>query len=169
MQLLDERPIEMDAPKIFTTDKIAKLLLLPEWRVVRFAQVREYGIIPEYGEASGPGSRRLYSLENLCEIALASWLLQAGLQVKAIAYVLAQVRKQGGLSHFVTSFKHNDTYLGVIRSPAGKKVNQEAVYLHDWEQLRKIFKNTTHLSVLVIPIGLNFAILHSFLDRQMGD
>ena len=82
-------------PRVFTTEKIARLLELPEWRVVRFAQVPGYGIRPAWGEASGPGSRRLYSLENVCEIALASWLVQAGLRVEVIGRVLKQMWKQG--------------------------------------------------------------------------
>jgi hypothetical protein len=160
--------LQLDA-KVFTTEKIAKVLFLPEWRVVRFAQMKDYGIIPQYAEASGPGSRRLYSLENVCEIALAWWLLQAGLQVKPIGQVLAQVRRQGGLKHFVTSVKNLDTYMGVIRSPKGKKVNQDAVYLFDWDQLKKIFElqQSPLKSVLIIPISLNFAILRNLLDMKM--
>jgi len=155
--------------KVFTTEQIAKLLLLKPWRVVRFAEVKDFGITPHYGVPDGPGSRRLYDIENLCEIALAAWLLEAGLQVKAIGQVLAQLRRQGGLSHFVTSYKHGETYLGIIRYPGGKKVSQDAVYLHEWKQLSKIFAHALHTSVLVIPIGLNFGMLHSFLDHKLGD
>jgi hypothetical protein len=154
----------MDA-RIFSTEKIAKLLKLPEWRVVRFAQVKDYGITPYYWEGTGPGSRRLYSLENLCEMALASWLLDAGLQVKAIGRVLAQVRLQGGLSHFMTSDKHYGVYLGVVRAPKGKNVLQDAVYLRNWEQLEKILGHARNTSVLVLPVGLSFAIL----QRQLND
>jgi DNA-binding transcriptional MerR regulator len=158
---------EMDA-KVFTTEKIARLLFLPEWRVVRFAQVKDYRITPHYGVAAGPGSRRLYSLENVCEIALAWWLLQAGLQVKAIGHVLEHVRSQGGLNHFVTSLKHIDTYMGVIRTSQGKKVMQDVAYIHDWEQLKKIFAHSQFGNVLVIPVGLNFAILQKMIEKAKG-
>jgi hypothetical protein len=59
--------------------------------------------------------------------------------------------------------------MGVIRSPKGKKVNQDAVYLFDWDQLKKIFElqQSPLKSVLIIPISLNFAILRNLLDMKM--
>ena len=128
----------------------------------------DYGIEPYFGEAAGPGSRRLYNLENVCEMALASWLLQAGLPVKAVGNVLTQLRRQGGLTRFVTSTQHSYVNLGVIRAPKGKKMSQDAVYLQNWEHLEKIFKREWHVSVLVIPIGLRFIDLWGRLE-QTGD
>src|SRR5271169_1908118 len=85
--------------QIFTTEKVARIADLKEWQVVRFAQNSKFGITPTFGNAAGPGSRRLYGLENVCQMALASWLLQAGLRVDVIGRVLKQVRKQGDLKH----------------------------------------------------------------------
>jgi hypothetical protein len=160
----------MDA-KIFTTEKIARVLDLPEWRVVRFAQVPGFGIRPEWGEATGPGSRRLYSLENVCQIALAWWLLQAGLRVAVIGRVLKQMHKQGGLSHLL-NLRGNQvlsTYLGVIRGPKGKTASQDAVYIHNWEHLENAVTSEPFKSVLVIPIGLSFHQLRMSLEEQKGE
>ena len=154
--------------QIFTTDQIARVLHVPEWRIVRFAQIKQYGITPAFGDAKGSGSRRLYSLENVCQMALASWLAEAGLRVELIGRVLERVTRKGGLSRFVESKKYTDWYLGVVRAPKGKKVRQDAVYIDDWKQLTNIFEYSTHTSVLVIPIGMNFAVLRNLIE-QTGD
>jgi len=153
----------MDSP-VFTTERIAEVLKLPTWRVVRFAQVEDYGITPYYADASGPGSRRLYSLENVCEIALASWLVQAGLQVKVIGRVLEQVRKQGGLSHLLSPDEFK-TYLGVVRSPNGKSSSQETVFIRNWKHLEDASHRYPFTSVLLVPIGLNLYQLNARLER----
>jgi len=153
--------------QVFTTEKIARIAGLPEWRVVRFAQNPGFGITPAFGNAAGPGSRRLYNLENVCQIVLASWLLQAGLRVEVIGRVLKQVRKQGDLKHRLKqpTEKAKDVYLGVIRTPKGKIAEQEAVFIHSWEHLQSIFERTWDTSVLVIPIGLRFIVLGNVLDK----
>lgn len=160
----------MDAT-IFTTDRIARLLKLPEWRVVRFAQVSGYGIKPAWWDDTGPGSRRLYDLENVCEIALASWLVQAGLRVAVIGRVLKQLRKQGGLRHLLTQpwGKAVSTYLGIVRTPKGKTARQEAVYIQNWEHLENIFHQAPYTSALVFPIGLSFQQLNTLLNIDKGE
>jgi DNA-binding transcriptional MerR regulator len=157
----------MDA-KIFTTEKAARVLELPEWRVVRFAQIKKYGITPAYSEAAGPGSRRLYDLENVCEIALASWLTQAGLRIEVVGRVLKKLRNQGSLSHYLKLpwEKAMGTYLGVIRAPKGQKTNQEVVLIQSWEHLENIFRRDPYASALVIPIGSQFKLLDRRLSEQ---
>ena len=156
----------MDA-RVFTTERIAKITRLPEWRVVRFAQDPKFGITPAFGAAAGPGSRRLYNLENLCQMALASWLLQAGLRVEVIGRVLKQVLKQGDLKHRLKQppEKAKDVYLGVIRTPKGKTAEQEAFFIQSWEQLQTIFRRDWETSVLVVPIGMRFVVLGNVLDE----
>jgi DNA-binding transcriptional MerR regulator len=153
--------------QVFTTEKIAKITHLPEWRVVRFAQDPKFGITPAFGAATGPGSRRLYDIENVCQMALASWLLQAGLRVEVVGRVLRQVRKQGDLKHRLKqpAEKSKDVYLGVIRTPKGKIAEQDAVFIHTWEHLQNIFDKNGETSVLVVPIGLRFTVLGNVLDH----
>ena len=135
---------------------------------MRFAQIKQYGITPAFGDARGSGSRRLYSLENVCQMALATWLTDAGLRVEVIGKVLEGVQRHGGLTRFVDSNKHVHKFLGVVRAPKGKKVRQDAVYIEDWKQLEKIFEHSTHASVVIIPIGMNFAIMRNLIE-QRGD
>jgi hypothetical protein len=163
----------MDATRIFTTEKAAEVLGLPEWRVVRFAQIKKYGISPAFAEAEGPGSRRLYNLENVCEMALASWLVQAGLRIEVIGRVIKQVRRTGGLSYLLSldQSKAQTEYLGIIRTPRGRITGQEAVPIQSWDRLQSIFKHNADASLVIIPIGLRF---HSLAKRlgypeQKGD
>jgi DNA-binding transcriptional MerR regulator len=151
----------MDA-KVFTTEKVARILGVPEWRVVRFAQTKKYGITPAYGQASGSGSRRLYNVENVCEMALASWLTEAGLRIEVIARVLTQVRNQGGLARYLDEDWERETlhtYLAIVRKPMRQpkgKATQDAVFIHDWEWLGKTLEKELFSSALIIDIGRRF-------------
>jgi DNA-binding transcriptional MerR regulator len=158
----------MDA-RIFTTEKIARILEAPEWRIVRFAQLKKYGIRPALVQASGPGSRRLYNVENVCEMALALWLTQAGLRIDVIGRVLQQVREQGGLSRYLDEDSEREslrTYLAIIRKLKGKftsitnqKTIQEAVYIRDWERLGNILTQEHFSSALVIDVGFRLQFM----------
>jgi len=158
----------MKQPKIFTTEKIAQILEVSQWRVVRFAEIKKFGITPALDEGKGSGRRRLYDLENVCEMALASWLLEAGLRIEVVGRALSRMRRQGGLSYLLEQpdAKVQDSYLGVIRAPRGKITGQEAVFLQSWEQLIKIFARDSDASVLIIPVGLRFLSLKRRLAEQ---
>jgi DNA-binding transcriptional MerR regulator len=154
---------QMDA-KVFTTEKVARILRVPEWRVVRFAQNRKYGIQPAYGQAAGSGSRRLYNVENVCEMALASWLTEAGLRVEVIGRILKQVRNQGGLARHLDPTWEEETFhtfLAIVRKldADGKLRAQDAVYIHDWEWLGNTLKHTVFSSALVMDLGRRFWML----------
>jgi DNA-binding transcriptional MerR regulator len=162
---LDAGACQLDL-KIFTTEKVARILGVPEWRVVRFAQTGAYGIKPALADATGPGSRRLYNLENVCEIALALWLTQAGLRIEVIGRALKKARVEG-LSHYLNLpwNKAKNTYLAVVRAPKGKITGQEGVVIQSWEQLEKIFNRDSDSSALIIPIGVQFMLLNRRLDE----
>ena len=81
-------------PEIFVTAQISKLLRVPEWRIIKFVGGKEYGITPALAQAAGTGTRRLYDLENVCELALAWWLFQAGLRSDVVGWILRQIREE---------------------------------------------------------------------------
>ncbi len=145
---------------------------MPEWRVVRFAQTDAYGIKPAFADATGPGSRRLYNLENVCEIALALWLTQAGLRIEVIGRALKKARIQG-LSHYLSlpSSKAKSTYLAVVRAPKGKITGQEVVVIQSWEQLENIFDfdRNPNSSALIIPVGTQFMLLNRRLGEEVKE
>jgi DNA-binding transcriptional MerR regulator len=158
----------MENLRIFGTEEVASILGLKEWRVVRFAQSKGYGITPAFVQASGSGSRRLYNVENVCEMALAAWLTEAGLRIDVIGRVLQQVREQGGLSRYLEEASEQEslhTYLAIVRKRKGKlkgitspKMLQEAVYIRNWDRLGDILMKHFE-SALVIDVGFRFQIL----------
>ena len=84
--------------KVLTTADVAEILELREWRVIKFVEGKEYGIKPAFATGKGRRSRRLYDVENVCEIAVALRLLETGLRSRVIGQVIRQLRerKKGG-------------------------------------------------------------------------
>jgi DNA-binding transcriptional MerR regulator len=108
-------------PNVFLTRDIAALLEIAEWRVIKFAQGAEYQIAPSHSDAAGSGTRRIYDIEDVCQIALALRLLDAGLSSKTIGAILQQLKTKEserlsarlGLGDRDLS----DLFLAVFRSP----------------------------------------------------
>jgi len=87
--------------KVFTTEDVVALLGLgaeDTWRVTKFIKSREYGIEPAMIVGSGHGSRRLYDIENVCEIGLALRLLEAGLRPRVVGQVLKEATEYSALA-----------------------------------------------------------------------
>ena len=77
--------------EFFTTEQVVQLLGLKpkdKWRIIKFVEGKEYGIEPAMIMGKGLGSRRLYDLENVCQIAVALALLEAGLRPAVIGDAL---------------------------------------------------------------------------------
>jgi DNA-binding transcriptional MerR regulator len=108
-------------PNMFFTADIAALLEIAEWRVIKFAQGTEYQIAPSHSDASGSGTRRVYDIEDVCQIALALRLLDAGLSSKTIGTILQQLKSKESerLSAKLEQSdpQLRDLYLAVFRSP----------------------------------------------------
>jgi hypothetical protein len=156
--------------RIFTTEKIAELLGLPEWRVVRFGQIKKFSITPAYGQADGSGSRRLYDIENVCEIALASWLLETGMQNHMVGRVIKRIQATGGMKRFLTmsDLEARKKYLGVLRVPPGKKkiTDVEAVFVENWDHIEQIFERRVTSTLLIIALGRRLKALASSLQDE---
>jgi DNA-binding transcriptional MerR regulator len=108
-------------PNIFFTADIATLLDIPEWRVIKFAQGAEYQIAPSHSDAAGSGTRRLYDLEDVCQMALALRLLDSGLSSKTIGEILQRLKTKEN-ERLSTKMELNDLqlrdlYLAVFRPP----------------------------------------------------
>jgi len=157
-------------PQVFTTEQVAGLVGLnpkrDSWRILKFAESREYGIQPSISSPKGSGSRRLYDPENVCEFALALRLLETGLRSAAIGKVLKQV-KRPLVSKLQTPEKL--LYLVIIRTPhTGKplaeKRPQEVRFAEDIEGACRILKSRCDDDVLFIPVGSLFQELKSRVE-----
>jgi hypothetical protein len=155
--------------QVFTTEQVAGLVGLDpkkdSWRILKFAESREYGIQPSISTPRGSGSRRLYGLENVCEFALALRLLETGLRSAAIGKVLKQVK--GKLDSKVGTAEKS-LYLVIIRTPhpgkpLAEKRPQEVRFAKDIEAATKILKSRRDDDVLLVPIGTTLRELKSRL------
>jgi DNA-binding transcriptional MerR regulator len=90
--------MELPSRNVFFTADIAALLRVPEWRVIKFAMGSEYQITPSHIDAAGSGTRRVYDIEDVCQIALALRLLNTGLDSKTIGKIIAALREKEHLS-----------------------------------------------------------------------
>jgi DNA-binding transcriptional MerR regulator len=157
--------------EIFTTDKAARLLGLEPWRVTKCAQGKEYGISPSHGDAEGSGTRRLYSLEDICQIGLAVRLLETGLRSKVVGKVLRQVSERGKLS---TRLGEKDTaalYLAIFRTPeTGKPLDetrkQRVEFITNKVEALKGAK--AEEDAILVPLASLFARISEGLSKLRG-
>jgi DNA-binding transcriptional MerR regulator len=166
----------MVSPKneFFTTEQVAGLLGLTrkdKWRVVKFAESREYGIQPSVTAGSGPGSRRLYDIEDVCRIAVALRLLETGLRPKVIGEIIGKLRTgKERLSSRLTTKKEvpQSLYLAISRQPRiGKPLKEERFQFVDLveriseiedllDEIEEHFGKRPDCDLLIVSLGRNF-------------
>lgn len=165
------------ALKIFTTEQVAMLVGLDakkdKWRVIKFAESEEYKITPSISAASGSGSRRLYDVENVCEIALALHLLESGLRAKVIGKVIRLLREKGKLSTKLKIAGDDPAalLLAISRAPApGKPLDQRRDQAVEWlesvDQLPASVKMHPNRHWLFVPLRSMFSELNNALRRM---
>jgi hypothetical protein len=158
--------------QVFTTDELTALLGLDpkkdKRRVIKFAESREYNIVPSIKLASGSGSRRLYDLENVCQFALALRLLETGLRSHVIGKVIRQLPKKGKLSAKLemSGFELQELKIVIVRepepgSPLNKPRNQVVSFQKSGEDLTEFVAKTfckpsNRFDMILIPIGQTF-------------
>jgi hypothetical protein len=163
--------------QVFTTEQVTRLVGLKpkdKWRVIKFAEGAEYGIAPSVTKASGSGTRRLYGLEDVCQIALALRLLETGLRSMAIGKVIRQLRDNEKLSARLDK-NSRDLLLAIIRAPKiGMPLDEKRDQVVEWvsgveeaERFRK--KSGPDRDLILIPVGLLLAELGKRLGEFQSD
>jgi DNA-binding transcriptional MerR regulator len=157
----------MEQIHVFTTEKAAQVLGIPGqgWRIIKFANGKEYGITPSFASAEGSGSRRLYDLENVCQIGLALRLLEAGLRPKAIGKIIRQLCAKERIS---SRLEQPETFLAVFRTPQmGKPLDEKR---HQLPQLLATRKEAYRLAdkrpeddLILVPLSSLFRDMASRL------
>jgi len=146
--------------KVFATEKVAQLLGLEKtkaWRVIKFTEGPEYGIGPSLGAAGGSGSRRLYDLEDVCQIGLALRLLETGLRSKAIGRVIRQVRQKGKLSNRLWK-EADDLCLAIFRTsnmgrPLDEKRRQIVEFVSNKQEALRLANDQPEDDLILVPLG----------------
>jgi DNA-binding transcriptional MerR regulator len=159
-------------PSMFFTADIATLLKIPEWRVIKFAMGSEYGITPSHNDASGSGTRRVYSIENVCQIALALRLLDSGLSSKAIGRILRALQRKEPLSAQLSakSLTLEDLYLLIFRTPKSRRAsfwsgNTEAFFVSSLTEAIEEQGERPTDDLLLISVGPTFRVLKHRLSK----
>ncbi len=162
--------------QVFTTEKAAELLDLKQtWRIIKFAQGKEYGIAPSVGAAEGSGSRRLYDLEDVCQIGLALRLLETGLRSKAIGKVIRQVRKKGKLSTRFWQEGADSICLVILRTPEtghplDEKRRQSVEFVSTKQEAAKLANDRPDDDLILVPLGSFFTqIKRRLFQLRKGD
>jgi DNA-binding transcriptional MerR regulator len=154
----------------FTLDEATRLIGLEpkdKWRVIKFVQGREYGLKSSVRKARGSGSRRLYELNDVCELALALRLLETGLRSKVIGKIINQLREKEdgrGNVNALDSVRlgHAEIQLAIIRTPqVGKPLDEKREQNVQWvrtvgeaEELRRLNPNR---DLILVPVGALFS------------
>ena len=171
--------------KVFTTDQLTKLLGLDpkkdKWRVVKFAESHEYNIEPSVSAPAGPGSRRLYDIENACEFALALRLLETGLRSRVIGRVIRELRKKGKLCAKLEMAESEVRILNlaIIRIPEpGKPLDETRRQVVGFcqgnpklnELVGGLFRDPNiEFDLILVPVGSTFSKLKQHLDQLQMD
>jgi DNA-binding transcriptional MerR regulator len=159
---------------ILTTEMAAEILGLKPWRVIKFAQGKEYGIRPSLADAKGSGSRRLYDLENVCQIGLALRLLETGLRPKAIGKVISQVRKKEKLSNRLRQKTGDSHWLAIYRTPKmGELLNEKREQIVELvSSKQEAFQVSNHRpddDLILVPLASFFVQIRTGVSRFQGD
>jgi len=168
----DAQQIAAHFPRIFLTADIAWLFNVPEWRVIKFVEGSEYHIKPSHGDASGSGTRRLYDIEDVCQIALALRLLDSGLGAKAIGAILRGLRERERLSAMLEwdKKKLEGLYLLVFRTAKSRKrkfVNRgrDTFFVDGFTKAQVEQAERPKDDLLLLSVGATFQQLKSRLTK----
>lgn len=159
----------------FTLEEATRLLGLKpkdKWRVIKFVQGKEYGLRSSVRSAAGSGSRRLYELNDVCELALALRLLETGLRSKVIGKVISQLREKEGAQAAVNAlaFSRQSTalQLAIIRTPkVGRPLDEKREQAVEWvstaEEMQELRRRNHDRDLILVPVGQLF----SQFDKQL--
>jgi hypothetical protein len=75
----------------FGTGEASEILGIPIWRLQKFVDSRSYNLSPAGRLGHGPGSRRVFSREDLHRIALANWLVKDGFAPQFVGSIVQQL------------------------------------------------------------------------------
>jgi hypothetical protein len=160
-------------PQIFDSTEVTTVVGISTILLNKFVERKSYGIEPSIRAGKGPGSRRLFSDEDVMGIALVWWLFEAGLRSEAIEDIIAElcvdVPNVSATDAAWTLVNGKYGQIAIKREPrisaksrsADAKPKQEVLFIEegDWQHaLRKFLEDET-ASVLFIPVGERFAKL----------
>jgi hypothetical protein len=89
--LLEEMYYATPVLPTFGTGRVAEILDIPMWRLQKFLDGKQYRLSPEDSLGAGRGSRRVFTVEDIYRLAIASRLVQDGFAASFIGEMLVQL------------------------------------------------------------------------------
>jgi DNA-binding transcriptional MerR regulator len=77
--------------KLYGTKQVAEILGIPDWRVKNFTEGEAYRLPKPQLVGTGRGSRRLYTITDICRIAIANQLVECGFSPEAIGDAIEEI------------------------------------------------------------------------------
>jgi DNA-binding transcriptional MerR regulator len=77
--------------KLYGTKQVAEILGIPDWRVKNFTEGEAYRLPKPQLVGTGRGSRRLYTITDICRIAIANQLVECGFSSEAIGDAIEEI------------------------------------------------------------------------------
>lgn len=93
--------------KLYGTKQVAEVLGIPDWRVKNFTEGEAYRLPKPQLVGTGRGSRRLYTITDICRIAIANQLVECGFSPEAIGDAIEEIPRSM-LTRLPDPFKDND-------------------------------------------------------------
>jgi DNA-binding transcriptional MerR regulator len=93
--------------KLYGTKQVAEILGIPDWRVKNFTEGEAYRLPKPQLVGTGRGSRRLYTITDICRIAIANQLVECGFSPEAIGDAIEEIPRSL-LTRLSDSFKEDD-------------------------------------------------------------
>lgn len=140
----------------FQASEVAKLIGMPERRLIKFVESPGYGVKPSVRVGGGKGAPRLYSQTDVLSIALAWWLFQSGFRSQVIGLVLGDSRTATILaaSSEWKAETANHIYLVVRREMARKENADQDVFEVVLEDALVVIKQSGgQCGFQILPIG----------------
>lgn len=93
--------------KLYGTKQVAEILGIPDWRVKNFTEGEAYRLPKPQLVGTGRGSRRLYTITDVCRIAIANQLVECGFSPEAIGDAIEEIPRSM-LTRLPDPFKDSD-------------------------------------------------------------
>jgi len=161
--------------RVFLTAEIANLLKLAEWRIARFSEQEAFRISPSVTDSAGSGTRRIYNLEDVCQIALTARVLNVGVGMRTAGNIVAALRSKQSLSaRLQDEDKEMKTiHLAIFVAPGNGKLSfsgrsEDVDFACSLLDVQKEYASRPDSDLLFLYVGNIFRQLKQKLARAGG-
>jgi hypothetical protein len=147
--------------EFFQASEIARVIGMPEKRLIKFVESPGYGIKPSVRVRAGKGAPRLYSLRDVLSIALAWWLFQSGFRSQVIGRVLRDPAVSDLLSASAArkSEAANARFLVLKREMSKDEPPNQQVLLSNLDEAMSAIRLADRHGFQILPIDSLLSVL----------